>query len=483
MFVHFLNDQILRLYRPRTVNELTYAQIATLNLRCIWLLESAPALVPTVDLVQSPVVPHLTPMLRIACEYDLVRFVGSTRDVDELIIRKQRHFADTRQHRVWFDASTDRLIRPFEPVLDVRTQNTTVAMRRAWAEAAAHRSETHSRSGFLPSQLAQLVVMSTGRRATVAGRDITSLADRLGSRAFLGSVVRDLGLLKRNRWPDHAHQQLEYALAYAWLRTHVDEYGPKYVATVTTGWPFDCGLRFDRDAEPQRLDCWLRTLDAFGLATPVCAAPDEALMSLVRSVDYELLRSRFLLPVYRALQESQHASDLAALAALSAARREPTWRREDASLTRAIGHRLAILDRCAAPNDSQRNKESGMSPGTLRVFIGHGRSDQWRALKDYVSDDLGCDWEEFTRSPTAGRTAKERLEELLDACNVALLVLTAEDERADGHLMARQNVIHETGLFQGRLGFARAIVVREEGCARVFQSCRSPGAAIPSGKD
>jgi len=45
----------------------------------------------------------------------------------------------------------------------------------------------------------------------------------------------------------------------------------------------------------------------------------------------------------------------------------------------------------------------------------------------------------------------------------ALLVLTAEDQTADGAMRARQNVIHETGLFQGHLGFDRAIMVVEEG--------------------
>jgi predicted nucleotide-binding protein len=46
----------------------------------------------------------------------------------------------------------------------------------------------------------------------------------------------------------------------------------------------------------------------------------------------------------------------------------------------------------------------------------------------------------------------------------AFLVLTAEDEQADGSLHARENVIHEAGLFQEKLGFRRAIVPLEEGC-------------------
>ena len=45
----------------------------------------------------------------------------------------------------------------------------------------------------------------------------------------------------------------------------------------------------------------------------------------------------------------------------------------------------------------------------------------------------------------------------------AILVLTGEDEIVDGTLHARQNVIHETGLFQGRLGFSKAITLLEEG--------------------
>ena len=39
--------------------------------------------------------------------------------------------------------------------------------------------------------------------------------------------------------------------------------------------------------------------------------------------------------------------------------------------------------------------------------------------------------------------------------------MTAEDKTADGGMRARQNVIHEIGLFQGRLGFSRAIVLIE----------------------
>ena len=53
---------------------------------------------------------------------------------------------------------------------------------------------------------------------------------------------------------------------------------------------------------------------------------------------------------------------------------------------------------------------------------------------------------------------------MLDAAAIAFLVLTGEDEARDGAMQARMNVVHEAGLFQGRLGFTRAIVMLEEGC-------------------
>lgn len=53
---------------------------------------------------------------------------------------------------------------------------------------------------------------------------------------------------------------------------------------------------------------------------------------------------------------------------------------------------------------------------------------------------------------------------MLKQARFAFLVMTAEDEHADGKQHARENVIHEVGLFQGRLGFRRAIPLIERGC-------------------
>lgn len=98
------------------------------------------------------------------------------------------------------------------------------------------------------------------------------------------------------------------------------------------------------------------------------------------------------------------------------------------------------------------------------VFIGHGRSGLWRELKDHLQDLHGYTIEAFETGARAGHTVRDVLEDLLNRASFAILVLTAEDELVDGTVRARQNVIHEAGLFQGKLGFPRAILLLEDGC-------------------
>jgi len=97
------------------------------------------------------------------------------------------------------------------------------------------------------------------------------------------------------------------------------------------------------------------------------------------------------------------------------------------------------------------------------IFIGHGRSNQWRDLKDHLSDKHNYKIRAYETGARAGHTIRDILEEMSDVSSFALLVMTGEDEGKDGQMKARPNVIHETGLFQGKIGFSRAIVLLENG--------------------
>ena len=123
-----------------------------------------------------------------------------------------------------------------------------------------------------------------------------------------------------------------------------------------------------------------------------------------------------------------------------------------------------LQEREASIFASQTDHAQPTASAGNRVFIGHGHSQTWRELKDFVEGRLGLAVDEFDRIPTQGLSVKERLTEMLDSAGIAFLVMTGEDEQPDGRLRARENVIHEVGLFQGRLGFERAIVLLEDGC-------------------
>ena len=138
-----------------------------------------------------------------------------------------------------------------------------------------------------------------------------------------------------------------------------------------------------------------------------------------------------------------------------------------AQTTIAVISSLAeIANQVASHTLRQRQQAQPISSQGTRVFIGHGHSLMWRELKDFLEDRLGLLVDEFNRVPPAGIPTSGRLSAMLETAAIAFLVMTGEDEQSDGELRARENVVHEAGLFQGRLGFDRAIVLLEEGCER-----------------
>jgi hypothetical protein len=101
----------------------------------------------------------------------------------------------------------------------------------------------------------------------------------------------------------------------------------------------------------------------------------------------------------------------------------------------------------------------------LRIFLGHGKSSAWKEVRRFLEDELHLAVEEFNQHVAAGVHTSEKLAEMLDKSRLALLIMTAEDLHADGTVHARENVVHEIGLFQGRLGFRKAIIIKEDGAA------------------
>lgn len=100
----------------------------------------------------------------------------------------------------------------------------------------------------------------------------------------------------------------------------------------------------------------------------------------------------------------------------------------------------------------------------VAVYIGHGRNSQWRDLKDHLQDKHCFRVIAYETGARAGYTIAEILEQMSQEASIAFLVHTGENLDENKKLHARENVIHEAGLFQGKLGFKRGIILLEDGC-------------------
>lgn len=124
---------------------------------------------------------------------------------------------------------------------------------------------------------------------------------------------------------------------------------------------------------------------------------------------------------------------------------------------------LLSADELLKEAESIKPKERQKSTGGGQIFIGHGKSKLWARVQVYLKDELGLDTVYYESESRTSESIINILDEFLDISSFAVIVMTAEDETAAEKIRARQNVIHEAGLFQGRLGFDKVIILKQAG--------------------
>lgn len=98
-----------------------------------------------------------------------------------------------------------------------------------------------------------------------------------------------------------------------------------------------------------------------------------------------------------------------------------------------------------------------------RVFITHGRSDDWRRVQPFIEKDAGISTVELAQEPNQGRTIIEKLIDNANRCDSAVIVMTGDDVANEDQARVRENVMHEIGFFQGRYGRSQVVLMHEEG--------------------
>ena len=98
-----------------------------------------------------------------------------------------------------------------------------------------------------------------------------------------------------------------------------------------------------------------------------------------------------------------------------------------------------------------------------KIFLGHGRNVLWARVQIYLKDELHLNVEAWESNSRSGLHSLDVLKGILDSCTFAVIVATGEDATASGGVRARQNVVHEIGLFQGRVGFEKVALLHQRG--------------------
>ena len=97
------------------------------------------------------------------------------------------------------------------------------------------------------------------------------------------------------------------------------------------------------------------------------------------------------------------------------------------------------------------------------IVIGHGQNPAWEELCNHLRDKQKFEVEAFETASRTSKTIPDVIADLGSSANMAILVMTGEDEMADGSIYPRLNVVQELGKFQERFGYNKTIILKENG--------------------
>jgi nucleoside phosphorylase len=300
MFIHFLHHQTLNLnrveerVRPRTrlIEKIRAA------LRWAVLLTTDALIIPSSDLVQSPLVVDLMDELQLLTTEGIALFVGSSAAPEVLQEQHRAQFESTTLQQEWERESVWRRLNRFASSFHGRKHNTTSDMGDAWRNnLAALGSNCEAPLGLSADQLVQAYkVLRLSVTPSEFEEALAIIPDRLENRAFLWRIVEHFKLFDHQTSPQ-AREHFEMALAWDWMMSYITEYKTKIIGFVPgIGW-IDCGLRESHPDLSIDLGRYERAASQIGLLTAFHQLSLAEVIALRDQPRVLLLRDAFLLPL------------------------------------------------------------------------------------------------------------------------------------------------------------------------------------------
>jgi len=296
IFIHFLNDQILTLYKfsSRFREELIIKTLVD-SIRYLVLYKNSFLIIPTVDIIQSPFFEKIFPYIQRYIDYGIINFVGSELSTNDIIESKYKHFQGTNIHTKWFDKDTYNKLDALSTSLIRKNFSTTDDMLEQWDKLILDIDQ-----GSLKNFNSKIITKSHNYLTSPVSshkfiKKLSKLPDKLQGHAFLWSVIEDTKILKLN-FDKKGKENLEFVLASIWLNSYIQEYHCKVVSFLPSLGYIDCNLLHTQSDILINLDHFknklnnLKILDLLNTLTP-----DELITLRENSVyqkSYDLLISK-----------------------------------------------------------------------------------------------------------------------------------------------------------------------------------------------
>lgn len=104
------------------------------------------------------------------------------------------------------------------------------------------------------------------------------------------------------------------------------------------------------------------------------------------------------------------------------------------------------------------------SPAPQGVFLVHHDSPYRDIVRRFIEHDCGLPVYETSSADISASGFTMLLDGLLPRCGFAVCLLGKNEAMADGRARADQNVVYQSGFFQGKYGFGRVAMLTEDGC-------------------
>jgi predicted nucleotide-binding protein len=126
------------------------------------------------------------------------------------------------------------------------------------------------------------------------------------------------------------------------------------------------------------------------------------------------------------------------------------------------GLKIVSFTRLGSPTDEDATRSLAAISNNKNIFVSHGHNEiALSRLERFLRDRLGLTPIVLAHQPDQGLTVVEKLERYAPLCCFGVVIMT-QDDAVDGKSRARQNVVHEIGYLQGRLGRNRVLLLRQD---------------------